>query len=140
MISADSYELLQQVHKQKQIEALRQKIHDSSEEHKYYEQTSNVGLSRKQFSKTLTSKDKDGNRYVQLHKGNRQFDALMASGEIENEQLLLVQVSAKKGRPLPTLMSVVSMVDCPMVGIRFQLRKYIGRLRKNRVAVVRRLA
>ena len=140
MISAGSYELLQQARRQREREAQQQKFRDASKDHEYYEQSVNVGLSRKKFAKSLASKDRDGNRYVQLHAGNRQFDALMASGEIDGATTLLVQVSAKKGRPLPTLTTVARMVEGPMVGVRFQLRKYIGKLRKNRVAVVRRVA
>lgn len=137
-MNVDDYEIEELLQEQKQKEKAK-RIYDTTPAHKEYVHKVNVGLSKRELAGSIMSRDKNRNKYKLVSEKNMQYKQLLESGEIDGNRSLLVQVIAFPSKPLPQLGDFVYIQTGPLANNRFEIIRYIGQLRKNRVAIVRRI-
>jgi len=114
----------------------RQKLYEKTTEYNEYKHAVNLGLNKKQYSLKAKSHDQHRNKYVLVSQKNEEFQSLLDSSEINGTDITLIQLSTYPGNDLPTIGDIVDIVDGPLNGYKFTILKLIGRLRKNRLAVI----
>ena len=122
------------IHKNK-----KQKIYQQTKGYDEYTHSVNLGLNKKQYSQTTKSHDQHRNKYILVSPKNREFQSLLDSSEINGLDTTLIQLSTYPENELPTIGDIIDIVDGPLNGYRFSILKLIGKLRKNRLAVVQLL-